>query len=103
MNYAPLTWYKQEYLRYKAYFETLPTAPCSLSLFALKVWSPRYCLSVIQAGTPVHKTHNSPLTVHSVHLATAYVGLEECALNKEFCKHSLPVVNACNLLTHFHI
>jgi len=24
MNYNPLTWYEQEYLRYKAYFEVLP-------------------------------------------------------------------------------
>jgi hypothetical protein len=73
---------------------------------------------LIQAGTPVHKTHSSALTVHRVHLAKAYVGLKECAVakefctyvglkecavTKEFCKHSLPVVNACNLLNHFHI
>jgi hypothetical protein len=62
MNYAPLTWYKQEYLRYKAHFEALPRAPCSLRLFALKVLSLRYCLSVIQAGTPVNKTRNSAIT-----------------------------------------
>jgi len=37
MNYAPLTWYKQEYLRCKAHYEALPRAPCSLRLFALKV------------------------------------------------------------------
>jgi len=103
MNSAPLTWYEQEYLRYKAHFEVLPRAPCSLRLFALKVWSPRYCLSAIQAGTPVHKTHNSALTVHRVHLATAYVGLKKCAFTKEFCKHSLLVVSVCNLLNHFHI
>jgi len=54
MNYAPLTWYEQEYLRYKAHFEALPIAQCSLRLFALEVWSQRCCLSVIQAGTPVH-------------------------------------------------
>jgi len=103
MNYAPLTWYEQEYLRYKAHFEALPIAPCSLRLVSLKVLSQRYSLSVIQAGTPVHKTHNSALTFHSVHLATAYVGLKECAVTKEFCRHSLHVVNACNLLNHFHI
>jgi hypothetical protein len=30
MNYKPLTWYEQEYLIYKAHFEALPRAPCSL-------------------------------------------------------------------------
>jgi hypothetical protein len=30
MNYAPLTWYEQEYLRSRAHFEALPIAPCSL-------------------------------------------------------------------------
>jgi len=34
MNYAPLTWYEQEYLRCKAYFEALPIVPCSLILVA---------------------------------------------------------------------
>jgi hypothetical protein len=103
MNYAPLTWYEQEYLRCKAHFEALPIAPCSLRLFALNVWSQRYCLSAIQAGIPAHKTHSSALTVHRVHLATAYVGIQECAVTKEFCKHSLPIASACNLLSHFHI
>jgi len=37
MNYAPLTWYEQEYLRYKAHFEALPIAPFSLRLVSLKV------------------------------------------------------------------
>jgi hypothetical protein len=37
MNYAPLTWYEQEYLTYKAHFEALLRAPRSLRLFALKV------------------------------------------------------------------
>jgi len=37
MNYAPLTWYEQKYLRYKAHFDALPRTPCSLHLFALKV------------------------------------------------------------------
>jgi hypothetical protein len=37
MNYAPLTWYEQEYQRYKAHFEALPIAPCSLLLFSLNV------------------------------------------------------------------
>ena len=41
MNYAPLTWYEQEYLRCKANFEALPRAPWSLRLFALKVLSQR--------------------------------------------------------------
>jgi len=103
MNYAPLTWYEQECLRCKAHFEALPIAPCSLRPVSLKVWSQRYCLSVIQAGTPVHKTHSSALTVHRVRLATAYVGLKESAVTKESCKHSLPVVSACNLLNYFHI
>jgi len=62
MNYAPLTWYEQEYLTCKAHFEALPRAPCSLRLVSLKVYSQRYCLSVTQAGTPVHKTHNSAIT-----------------------------------------
>jgi hypothetical protein len=60
-------------------------------------------MSVIQAGTPVHKTHNSAITVHRVHLVTAYVGIKEFAVTKEFCKHSLPVVKACNLPNHFYI
>jgi len=29
--------------------------------------------------------------------------LKECAVTKEFCKHSLPVVSACNLLKYFRI
>ena len=103
MNYAPLTWYEQEYLRCKAHFEALLIVPCPLRLVSLIVWSQRCCLSVIQAGTPVHKSHSSALTIHRVHLATAYVGLKECAVTKEFCKHSLPVVNACNLLNNFYI
>ena len=41
------------------------------------------------------------LQVHWVRLATANLGLKECAVTKEFCKHSLPV-NVCNLLNHFH-
>jgi hypothetical protein len=32
MNYAQFTWYKQEYLMYKAHFEALPIAPFSLRL-----------------------------------------------------------------------
>jgi hypothetical protein len=91
MHHSPGT--TQEYLRCKAHFEAFPRAPCSLCLFALEVWSQRYWLSVIQAGTPVHKTQNSALTVHRVHLATAYVGLKKCAVTKEFCKHRLPGVN----------
>jgi len=62
MNYTPLTWYEQEHLRYKTHFEALPRAPFSLHLFELKVLSQRYCLSVIQAGVRVHKTHNSLFT-----------------------------------------
>jgi hypothetical protein len=53
--------------------------------------------------SPVHKTHSSALTVHRVHLATAHVGIKECVVTKEFCKHSLPVVSAWNLLNYFHI
>jgi len=37
MNYAPLTWYEQEYLTYEAHFEAFPIAPCSLRLVSLKV------------------------------------------------------------------
>ena len=37
MNYEPLTWYEQEYLRFKAHFEALPRAPFSLRLVSLKV------------------------------------------------------------------
>jgi len=62
MNFVPLIWYEQEYLRYEAHFEVLPRTLSSLRLFALKVGSQRYCLSVIQAGTPVHKIHNSTIT-----------------------------------------
>jgi len=62
MNYAPLTWYEQEYLTYEAHFEAFPIAPCSLRLVSLKVWSQRYYLSVIQAGVRIHKTHNSAIT-----------------------------------------
>jgi hypothetical protein len=39
MNYEPLTWYEQEYLRYKAHFDALPREPCSLRLFTLKFLS----------------------------------------------------------------
>ena len=37
MNYAPLTWYEQEYLTYKVNFEALSIAPFSLRLVSLKV------------------------------------------------------------------
>ena len=50
MNYTPLTWYEQEYLRYKAHFEVLSRAPCSLRLFALKVKSQKI-LPVGPAGS----------------------------------------------------
>ena len=46
MNYTPLGWCEQEYRRYKAHFEALPRAPCSLCLFALKVESHSYWPSV---------------------------------------------------------
>jgi hypothetical protein len=48
MNYTPLTWYEQEYLRYKAHFEALISIPCSLRLSALKV------MPVCQSYDSVH-------------------------------------------------
>jgi hypothetical protein len=32
--------------------------------------------------------------VHKIRLATAYVDIKECAVTKEFCRYSLPVVSA---------
>jgi len=61
MYHAPLTWYEQENLGYKAHFESLPRALLFLHLFTLQVVSKRHCLSVLQAGTRVHKTDNSVL------------------------------------------
>jgi len=49
----------------------------------------------------VYKIHNSVLTVHTVHLATAYLGLKECAVTKEFCMYSLPVVSGVQLAQQF--
>jgi len=46
MNYTPLARCEQEYRRYKAHFEALPRAPCSVCLFALKVESQSYWTSV---------------------------------------------------------
>jgi hypothetical protein len=37
MNYAPVTWYEQEYQKYKAHYKALPIAPFSLRLVLLKV------------------------------------------------------------------
>jgi hypothetical protein len=34
MNYALLTWYEQEYLKYKAHSEAMPRVPCSMRSFA---------------------------------------------------------------------
>jgi hypothetical protein len=84
-------------------FWSLPIAPCLLRLVSLKIWSQMYCQSVIQAGTPVHKTHSSALTVHWVGLAAAYVDIQECAVTKEFCVHRLLAASVCNLRNHFYI
>ena len=84
MNYAPLTWYEQEYLRYKAHFEALPRAPCSLRLLALKVGSQRYSR---QSYRPIHqfiKSLTQHFQVHRVHLATAYADIKECAVTRNF-------------------
>jgi len=55
MYHTPLTWYEQENLGYKAYFEALPRALWFLRLQTLLVGSQRHCTSVLQAGTCVHK------------------------------------------------
>jgi hypothetical protein len=60
MYHTLLTWYEQENLGYKAHFEALPRALWFLRLFLLLVGS-RHCASFLQAGTRVHKTHNSAL------------------------------------------
>ena len=65
MNYEPLSWYEQEYLRCKAHFEALPKATFSLRPASLKVSSQRYCLKVIQGGTPVHRTRSKYITLIS--------------------------------------
>jgi hypothetical protein len=100
MNYTPLTWYEQEYLRYKAHSEALPW---SLRLFTLKVGSQRYSR---RSYRPVHqfiKTITQCFQVQIVHLATAYVDIKECAVTKEFCIYSFPIVSACNLLNQIYI
>jgi len=42
------------------------------------------------------------MSTYAVAKATAYVDIKECAVTKEFCIYSLPVVSACNLLNHFY-
>jgi len=87
MNYTPLNWCEQEYLKYKAHFEVLPRAPCSLRLFALKVKSHKI-LPVGPTGRSVYeltKLITQRLQVHGVHLAAAYVDIKKCAATKEFC------------------
>jgi len=79
MNYTPLTWYEQEYLRYKAHFETLPRAPCSLR----PVWF-HHKATACRSYRPVHqfiKLTAQCFQVHRVHLATAYVGLKKCIID----------------------
>ena len=61
-----------------------------LRLFTLWVGSHRHCSSVLQAGTPVHKTHNSaPLSSLS-------------SLSNSICRHKRNVLLlrnvACNIL-----
>jgi hypothetical protein len=55
---------------------------------------------------PVHqftKSITQRFQVHRVHLAIAYVDIKECAVTKEFCIYSLPVVSACILLKQIYI
>jgi len=49
----------------------------------------------------IYKLITQRLQVHRDCLATAYVGLKECAITKEFCRYSLPVVSACKPKTKF--
>jgi len=51
MNYAPLTWYEQEYLRCKAHFAALPIAPFPLRPVSLKFWSKH---TACRSYRPVH-------------------------------------------------
>jgi hypothetical protein len=103
LNYTPLTWYEQEFRRCKAHFETLPRATCFLRLFALKVGSQRYTHGSYRPVHQLTKSITQRLQVHRVHLATAYVDIKECAVTKEFCIYSLPVVSACNLLDQIYV
>jgi hypothetical protein len=99
MNYAPLTWYEQEYLTYKAHFEALHHLLCVWSR-----WKFVYQDTASRSYRPVYefiKLITQRLQVHWVRLATAYVDLKECAVTKEFCIYSLPVANVCNLLNDF--
>jgi hypothetical protein len=80
----------------------LPRAPCSLRLVSLKDWWQRYSR---ESYRPVHqfiKLIIQRLQIHWVRLATACVGLKECAVTKEFCTYCLPVVSASNLLNQIY-
>jgi hypothetical protein len=73
MYYVPLTWCEQELLKYKAHFEALPRAPCSLRLFALKVISQRYSRRFYWPVNQIIKSTTQRLQVHRIYLGTAYV------------------------------
>jgi len=74
-----------------------------LHLLALNVGSQRYSC---RSHRPVHqfiKSVTQRFQVHRIHLPTAYADIKECAVTKEFCIYSLPVVSACNLLNQIYI
>jgi len=100
MYHTPLTWYEQENLGYKAYFEALPRALWFLRLFTLWVGSQRHCPSVLQASTRVHKTHNSaPLSSLSSLSSCIYRHKRNVLLLKNVAWYILPVASSCNCST----
>jgi len=77
----------------------LPRALLFLHLFTLQVVSKRHCLSVLQAGTWVHKTDNSVLLSSLRSLSNSLCRHKRNVLllrNVLWC--SFPVASACNLL-----
>jgi hypothetical protein len=72
MNYAPLTWYEQEYLTCKAHLEATPRAPRSLRLPASKVFHEDIVRLSYRSVHEITKLITQRFQVYKVNLATAY-------------------------------
>ena len=60
MYHAPLTWYEQQSLGHSTLF-CLADGTVGFASLHVVSWSQRHCASVLQAGSRVHKSHNSAL------------------------------------------
>jgi len=103
MYHAPLAWYKQESLGHKAHFEALPRALWFLCLF-MYIGSQRHCVLVLQAGSRIHKTHNSAYLSSLSSLSNSiYRHKRNVLLLRNVAWYSLSVARTCNSLNQTYV